>query len=120
MVKKVWGALRIPSEDSDREREVKRVRKQFLYYPLVFSICFTVPLIRRIFEFVDNIWDTELRKDKILLALHHTLGPLQGFLNALIYGFGNQEVYNKLKSFFCCFFIYLRNKCGGYQAQNDS
>ena len=102
MVKRVWRALKIPEDDICRKKEIKRVRNQFLYYPLIFSFCYFVPLLRRVFELIDNIWNTGLRDDKTLLILHHTLGPLQGFFNALVYGICNRDVKNKITYFFCC------------------
>lgn len=53
------------------------------YYPLVLVFCWTFATINRIY----NIFGHEIM---FLTFMHHTLGGLQGLLNALVYGTNDQ------------------------------
>jgi hypothetical protein len=73
-----------------------RIQKRLLLYLLVFQLTSIWGLANRIYQ----AWSPKHNYSYVLLCLDSAFGPLQGFLNALVYGL-NQKLRDRYKEWLC-------------------
>ena len=93
----VWKIAKADLTDFDNPPEVvseqMRKPKSLLWYPFVLLICWLVGTVDQIYGY----FDPPAHESSFYLAVFHfSLGSLQGFGNAIVYGF-NDEVRSELK-----------------------
>jgi len=92
----IYGFLGIKVGELMQTRMKVRIQKRLLLYLLVFQLCSVWGLANRIYQATHP----GHKFNYLLLCLDSAFGPLQGFLNALVYGF-NQKLRDRYKEWLC-------------------